>query len=83
MWVGPTVSGRPAGVPWEGRGQDAKEPRIPCRKEARQTGEPSREEVEGAPGGGGLGTLFRLRSMAFLRWEEPSITGCLGRGWVL
>ena len=77
------MSGRPAGVPWEGRGQDAKEARIPCRKKAGQTEEPSREELEGAPGSGGLGTLFQLGGVALLRWEESSITGCLGRGWVL
>lgn len=43
----------------------------------------SREELEGAVGVGSLGTQFQFRGMVFLKWEEFSITGCSGRGWVL
>ena len=76
---------KPTGIPWEARGQDAKEPRILCRRKTGQTGEPSlsREELEGAVGVGSLGTQFQFRGMVFLKWEEFSITGCSGRGWVL
>lgn len=68
MWVESTMSRRPTEVPWEGRGQDAKEARIPCRKKAGQLGRLawSREELEGAPGGGSLGTEFQHRLLARL-----------------